>query len=117
MESVDFKKNSVSVDTGIKNAKVSWTVGDDIARNNPDATSSSWADVKVWEGVTHTPNIRFEMFAVREHLYCLNTYNIVTWGPNEEYMLELNDYTYVDTVEDGYQMAEDIYSSIMRGVR
>ena len=117
MENVDFKKNSVPVDTGIENSMVSWTVGEDIARNNPDETSSNWQDVKVWEGVTHTPKIRFEMFAVRENLYCLNTYNVVTWGPEEEYMLELNDYTYVDNLEDGYETAEQVYDSIMRGVR
>ena len=117
MDSVDFKKNSRNVHTGIKNPKVSWTVGDDIARNNPDATTSSWIDVKVWEGKTHTPNISFEMFAVKDNLYCLNTYNVITWGEDDEYMLEMNDYTYVDTLEDGYKTAEEIYSAIMRGVQ
>lgn len=114
---IDINKNPVSIHTGIKNAKVKWTVSKGIVRNNPDETTSNWDEVLIWEGTTHTPNIRFEMFAVREQLYCIQTYNIVTWGPNEEYMLELNDYMYVDTPRDGYKMVEDIYKAIMKGTR
>lgn len=114
---IDINKDPVAVHTGINDAKVKWTVSKGIVRNNPDETTSTWDDVLIWDGSTHTPNIRFEMFAVRDELYCVQTYNIVTYGYNNEYMLEMNDYTYVDTIQEGYQAAEDIYRAIMKGTR
>ena len=104
-------KASTVVDTGIQTSVV-WFYS-----KKEDNKLLAWPTDpdELWEGETDNPNVRFDMSKHDEKLYILNTYVTTFWGPEDDYQLDLTDYTYVDTLQDGYKIAEAIYQSIKKG--
>ena len=111
MDAIDFQKFGRAVDTGIETSVV-WLHSR--KGENPSMSLPTDPD-ELWEGETDNPNVRFDMSKHDEKLYILNTYVTTFWGPEDDYQLDLTDYTYVDSLEDGYKTAEAIYQSIKKG--
>lgn len=105
MESYEVKKSRTQVETS-QNSKITWFHTDSV-------NTETGADPnEIWEGETDYEGIRFDMYAIRDGLYCLNTYYTVVWGGEDEYQLDLSDYTYVDTIEDGFDTADEILRAL-----
>ena len=113
MESYDIQKNRTQVEAS-QNSKITWFHSDENINGFVySVNTETGADPdEIWEGETDHEGIRFDMYAIRDGLYCLNTYYTVVWGDEDEYQLELSDYTYVDTIEDGFDIADEILRSL-----
>jgi hypothetical protein len=113
MESFDIEKNRTKVETS-QDSKITWFHSDEnIFGFSYTVNTENGADPnEIWEGETDYEGVRFDMYAIRDGLYCLNTYYQVLWGAESEYQLDLSDYTYVDTIEDGFDTAEQILNSL-----
>jgi hypothetical protein len=113
MESYDIQPNRTQVQTS-QDSKITWFHSDEnINGFTYSVNTETGADPnEIWEGETSYEGIRFDMYAIRDGLYCLNTYYTVLWGAENEYQLELSDYTYVDTIEDGFDTAEQVLNAL-----
>jgi hypothetical protein len=118
---IDFNRNDLrqGIDTGIKTS-VAWFF---TTKENNNLLYPDWKSPAddLWQGETDI-GITFEMMRERPadevtlEMYCLNVYFTVYFGKEDEYQLDLTDYIFVDTLEDGYRMAEQIYQALKRVV-
>lgn len=110
MDAIDIQKVGKAVDTGVQTSVV-WF------HSKKEDNKLNWSTDpdELWEGETDNPNIRFDIMKHGTKLYHLNVYVTIFWGPEDEYQMDLTDYTYVDSLEDGYSIAEQIYQSIKKG--